>query len=56
MAVWFILNRTQKSKAEIPAYWKRAHHDWPIRVALFFMLAAISIYVLSDDLAFLPHA
>ncbi len=36
-------------------YWKRAHHDWRIWVALFFMLAAITIYVLSDDLAFLPH-
>ena len=24
-------------------------------IALFFMLAAITIYVLSDDLAFLPH-
>jgi hypothetical protein len=38
-----------------PPYWKRAHHDWRIWVALFFMLAAITIYVLSDDLAFLPH-
>jgi hypothetical protein len=37
-------------------YWKRAHHDWRVWVALFFMLAAITIYVLSDDLAFLPHA
>ncbi|MGP0071348.1 MAG: hypothetical protein ACLPWF_05365 [Bryobacteraceae bacterium] len=36
-------------------YWKRAHRDWRIWVALFFMLAAITIYVLSDDLAFLPH-
>jgi hypothetical protein len=36
-------------------YWKRAHHDWRIWVALFFMFAAIAIYVLSDDLAFLPH-
>ena len=37
-------------------YWKRAHHDWRVWVGLFFMLAAITIYVLSDDLAFLPHA
>ena len=37
-------------------YWKRAHRDWRIWVALFFMLAAMAIYVLSDDLAFLPHA
>ena len=37
-------------------YWERAHRNWRIWVALFFMLAAITIYVLSDDLAFLPHA
>ena len=36
-------------------YWRRAHHDWRIWVALFFMFGAIAIYVLSDDLAFLPH-
>jgi hypothetical protein len=37
-------------------YWKRAHLDWRIWVALSFMLAAITIYILSDDLALLPHA
>jgi hypothetical protein len=37
-------------------YWKSAHRDWRIWVALLIMLAAITIYVLSDDLAFLPHA
>jgi hypothetical protein len=36
-------------------YWKRAHHDWRFWVALFFMSAAITIYVLSNNLAFLPH-
>lgn len=36
-------------------YWKRAHLDWRMWVGLFFMFAAIAIYVLSDDLAFLPH-
>lgn len=36
-------------------YWTRAHRDWRIWVALFFMLTAITIYVLSDNLAFLPH-
>jgi hypothetical protein len=36
-------------------YWKRAHHDWRIWVGLAFMFAAIMIYVMSDDLAFLPH-
>jgi hypothetical protein len=37
-------------------YWKRAHQDWRFWVGLVLMLAAITIYVLSDDLAFLPHA
>ena len=36
-------------------YWKRAHRDWRVWVGLLFMFAAITIYVLSDDLAFLPH-
>ncbi|MGD0295608.1 MAG: hypothetical protein ABSE86_00745 [Bryobacteraceae bacterium] len=36
-------------------YWKRAHHDWRFWVGLFFMSAAITIFVLSDNLAFLPH-
>ena len=36
-------------------YWKRAHHDWRFWVGLVFMLAAITIYVLSDDLALLPR-
>ena len=35
-------------------YWTRAHRDWRVWVALFFMMAAITIYVLSDDLSFFP--
>jgi hypothetical protein len=35
-------------------YWKRAHHDWRVWVGLFFMMAAITIYVLSDNLSFFP--
>jgi hypothetical protein len=38
-----------------PAYWRRAHHDWRFWVALFFMLTAITIYILSDDLALMPR-
>ena len=37
------------------AYWKRAHHDWRFWVALFFMLAAIAIYVMSNDLSYFPR-
>jgi hypothetical protein len=36
-------------------YWKRAHRDWRIWVGLFFMLAAIMIYLLSGDLSFFPR-
>ena len=36
-------------------YWRRAHHDWRFWIGLVLMLAAISIYVLSEHLAFLPH-
>jgi hypothetical protein len=35
-------------------YWTRAHRDWRVWVALFFCMAAITIYVLSDDLSFFP--
>ncbi len=42
------------SRERVP-YWKRAHRDWRVWVALVFMLGAMAIYVLSDDLAFLPH-
>lgn len=40
---------------EPDAYWKRAHHDWRVWVGLFFMFAAITIYVLSNNLSFFPR-
>ena len=36
-------------------YWKRAHHDWRFWVALVLMLAAMLIYVMTDDLSIAPH-
>jgi hypothetical protein len=36
-------------------YWKRAHHDWRFWGALFLMLAAMIIYVMSEDFAWLPR-
>jgi hypothetical protein len=36
-------------------YWKRAHHDWRFWVGLVVMLGAMTIYVVSDDLALLPR-
>ena len=37
-------------------YWKSAHRDWRVWVGLFFMLAAITIYVMSDNLALIPRS
>jgi hypothetical protein len=36
---------------EQPAYWKRMHRDWRFWVGLVFMFAAITIYVMSDNLS-----
>jgi hypothetical protein len=36
-------------------YWKRIHRHWWFWVGLVAMFAAITIYVLSENLALLPH-
>ncbi len=36
-------------------YWKRAHRDWRFWAALVLMFLAITVYVLSDNLAFIPR-
>ena len=36
-------------------YWKHAHHDWRLVVAVSLMLIALAIYVMSDDLAWRPR-
>jgi hypothetical protein len=37
-------------------YWKHAHHDWRLVVAVVLMLVAAIIYVMSDDLAWRPRS
>ncbi len=37
-------------------YWKHAHRDWRFWVAVVFIFAAIFVYVMSDDLALVPHS
>lgn len=37
-------------------YWKHAHHDWRLWVAVTLMLIAAFIYVMSDDLAWRPRS
>ena len=36
-------------------YWRRAHRDWLFWTGLVLMFAAIAIYYMSDDLAWLPR-
>jgi hypothetical protein len=37
-------------------YWKHAHHDWRLWIAVSLMLLAVTIYVMSDDLALRPRS
>ena len=36
-------------------YWKHAHRDWRLWVAVFLMLVALFTYVMTDDLAWRPR-
>jgi hypothetical protein len=36
-------------------YWRRMHRDWRFWVCAFLMAAALAVYVLSGDLAWIPH-
>jgi hypothetical protein len=38
-----------------PPYWRRVHRDWKFWIALSLMLAAMVVYVMSDNLAFRPQ-
>jgi len=36
-------------------YWKRAHRDWRLYVVVFLMLAAMIIYLMTNDLVWGPR-
>ena len=38
-----------------PPYWRRFHRDWKFWVAVFFIFAALAIYIISYDLVLVPH-
>ena len=42
------------TKPHAKPYWKRAHQDWRMWVGVILMLAAMVVYVTSDDFAMLP--
>jgi len=35
-------------------FWKHAHRDWRVRVAVVLMLIAIAVYVMTDSLSLRP--
>jgi hypothetical protein len=35
-------------------FWKHAHRDWRVWIAVLLMLAGIVIYVMTDDLSLRP--
>ena len=37
-------------------YWRRMHRDWRFWVGALFMLAALGIYVMSGDMAWIPRS
>jgi hypothetical protein len=37
-------------------YWRRAHRDWRMWIAAFFVLAALGIYIVTVDLSLVPRA
>ena len=35
--------------------WRRIHHSWPFWLGMVLVTAAIVMYVMSDNLAFIPR-
>ena len=48
-------NGDEGSEPGLGPYWKRMHRDWRFWVTAIFMFTAPAIYVLSGDLAWVPH-
>jgi hypothetical protein len=44
----------QKSHPHVP-YWKRAHRDWKLWVAVLIMLGAMAVYIVTVDLSMRPN-
>ena len=48
-------NSNERNEADPGPYWRRMHRDWRFWVGAIFMFSAISVYVLSGDLAWIPR-
>jgi hypothetical protein len=40
----------------IRPYWKRMHRSWPFWMGMVLVTAAITMYVMSDNLALVPRS
>ncbi|MFZ0301840.1 MAG: hypothetical protein WAL75_04110 [Terracidiphilus sp.] len=48
-------NSGDGGKPDAGPNWRRMHRDWRFLIGTLLMAAALSIYVLSGDLASIPH-
>jgi len=49
-------NSSEFGEPDPGPFWRRMHRDWRFWVGALLMAAALSIYVLSGDLAWIPHS
>ena len=57
MKTWMSGSRDDNSiQNDHRPYWKRAHHDLRFWVALFLMIAAMIIYVVTEDFSSWPRS
>ena len=48
-------NSGDSGEPEPGPYWKRMHRDWRFWIGAVLMAAALAVYVLSGDLAWVPN-
>ena len=48
-------NSSDRGEPDPGPYWRRMHRDWRFWIGAVLMAAALAIYVLSGDLAWVPN-
>jgi hypothetical protein len=48
-------NSSDSGEPDPGPYWRRMHRDWRFWIGAIFMFAALAIYVLSGNLAWVPR-
>jgi len=48
-------NSSDKGEPDPGPYWRRMHRDWRFWIGAVFVGAALAIYVLTGDLAWVPN-